>query len=138
MGVKKALLAPLETWQERYLMSDGTRLNYSDFQPKWLDYLPFSKLYDGRKPVFLDQAKARHPCDLWREFGAPYLAEFTRRHPGQMPLAWWQWGPIGCANPADQGTDPLKYAKAIVRAQRRARWPAEKQIEFLKKHGVKL
>ena len=137
MGVKKASISPLEAWQERYLSSDGTRLTYADFQPKWLDYLPFSKLFDGRKPVFLDHAKSRHPCDLWREFGAPYLAEFTRRHPGQMPLPWWCWEAPGAADPADQGKDLVKYQKAVLRAQRRARWPAEKQTEFLKKHGLK-
>ena len=137
MGVKKASIAPLEPWQVAYLMSDGKRLNYSDFQPRWLNAIPFWRLYDGQKPAFLNPEKARHPCDLWRQFGAEHLTEFTRRHPGQMPLAWWQWDAPGCANPADQGKDLVKYQKAIVRAQRRARWPAAKQIEFLTKHGLK-
>ena len=137
MAIKKTQLATLEPWQVAYLMSDGRRLNYSDFNPDWLGAIPFWKLYDGRCPIFLNSEKAAHPFNLWREHGSEHLAEFRRRHPGKMPLPWWTWCAPGAADPADQGRDPAKYQKAIVRAQRRARWPAEKQTEFLQKHGLK-
>lgn len=136
MAIKKASLTALEPWQERYLTSDGKRLTYDDFSPHWLDALPFWKLCDGERPVYLDPAKARHPSALWREHGGEYLDRFIADHPGTRPLPWWMWDAPDAANPTDQGSDPDRYEKAVKQAQKRSRWAPEKQTALLRARGL--
>ncbi|MCJ8501025.1 hypothetical protein [Desulfatitalea alkaliphila] len=135
MAIKKASIAPLEAWQERYLASDGRRLPYEDFSP-WPTACYYFRLFDGEGPPLLDPAKARHPSNLWKEYGGEFLAAFIARNPGTRPLPWWTWDAPDAANPADQGSDPDHYQKAVAQAQRRSRWTPEKQAAFLHKHGL--
>ena len=126
--------APLEPWQERYLSHDGRELAVEDFRPQWLQYFDFCKLCDGEIPVNRNPLIGRHPAVLWAQYGADYLQAFITQNPGRRPLPWYQREAPGAADP--KGRDRVKFFKAQNLARNRARWPHEKQAEFLRTHGL--
>jgi hypothetical protein len=125
---------PLLDFQEAFLSCKSMESVKPGMFPNRFTIHNFWKLCKGENPAPNgDSLKSRHPAELWKCFGEHFLKEFIRENPGRRPLAWWMFGSPDSANPGGPLAD---YLAALAIARQHALWPAKRQAEFLRKHGL--